>query len=257
MQHLLGQSLAWLLTHGEELVGEDFQQQYEQLIEQRYQGQPIAYIVGYKEFWSLKLKVNNAVLVPRADTETLIEVCLDVIDETKPSAILDLGTGSGAIALALAKERPVSTVLAVDSSEPALALAQENKHTHKLSNADFQLSNWFDALGETKFDLIASNPPYIEAGDPHLKEGDLRFEPDVALIGGGDGLQDIEHIVQNAGRYLKQGGHLVLEHGYDQQDQVQCLLKQSGYGLIKTKRDLNNLPRCTIATWPHQSAAPH
>lgn len=249
MQHLLNQPLAWLLAHGEESATQEHQSKYDDLIQQRKAGQPIAYIVGHKEFWSLKLMVTEAVLVPRADTETLVEWALDFLPQDRAVDVLDLGTGSGAIALAIAKERPRASVVATDSSQAAIKVARQNQQTHQLNNVEFLLGDWFAALDTQQFDLIASNPPYIGPNDSHLQQGDLRFEPTQALVSSGNGLQDIETIVTSAFLHLKPNGHLLLEHGYQQAQEVKTLLIKAGFVDIVTRRDLNNLERCTSARW--------
>jgi len=249
MQHVLRNSLSWLIAHGDNPSTNKHTEIFSDLIKQRKQGHPIAYLVGYKEFWSLKLKVNKHVLIPRADTETLVDQALERLNESFDCKVLDLGTGSGAIGLAIAKERPLATVLAVDSQPNAITLAKENAETAKLSNVCFLLSNWFKQISNEKFDLIASNPPYVHPEDAHLNKKDLRFEPNVALIGGNDGLAEIRKIVSDAPRFLYHQGWLLIEHGYDQKTDVSALFKQAGFKKIKTYEDLNKLPRCTTGQW--------
>jgi len=184
-------------------------------------------------------------LIPRADTETLVEQALQKVDAGKEVSILDLGTGSGAIALALAKERPLATVLAVDLSPAAIELAQRNANASAISNVQFLVSNWFDDIEPQRFDLIVANPPYLATLDPHLKQGDLKFEPNTALIGGNDGLHDLRRIIATAPGYLQPGAHLVVEHGYDQADTVATLFTQAGFENVAMSLDLNSLPRCS------------
>ena len=249
LQHAIKQPLAWLIAYGDSIASKEHQIEFYRLIELRQQGQPIAYITGHKEFWSLDLFVNEAVLIPRPDTEILVEQALNCLPVDTPKQILDLGTGSGAIALALAKERPKCSVLAIDSQAPALDVAQLNAKTLQLHNVSFLESNWFAQVQQTSFDLIVSNPPYIEPDDAHLSQGDLRFEPTSALVAAGDGLEDIRNIVQEAPNYLKQSGHLLIEHGYNQAESVHDLLTQAKFEDITNHLDLNKLPRCTTAQW--------
>ena len=245
MLHVVQKPLAWLITHGDSIALSEHLKLFYSLVTQRQQGQPIAYLVGHKEFWSLSLKVTPDVLIPRPDTETLVEQALTLLDGCEQPDILDLGTGSGAIALALAKEIPSAHVIALDASAAALSVARDNAASCKLNNVQFLQSNWFDQLGSTCFDLIASNPPYIETGDPHLSQGDLRFEPKIALVSEGDGLADLRAITQQAIIYLKPGGHLIVEHGFNQSAQVAQLFGMAGLNNIKQHKDLNDLPRCT------------
>lgn len=250
LQHVIEKPLAWLIAHGDSLATKAHLLAFFELIALRQQGQPIAYITGHKEFWSLDLKVNESVLIPRPDTEILVEQALERLAKDKPNAVLDLGTGSGAIALAIAKERPLSSVVAIDSQAPAIEIAKQNAEANKVNNASFLLSAWFSDLPSQKFDLIASNPPYIEPNDHHLEKGDLRFEPSSALIGADDGLGDIRHIIANAPEYLVTGGHILIEHGYNQKTQVRDILLTKGFCDVNNYQDLNNLPRCTAAKWP-------
>ena len=193
--------------------------------------------------------VNNTVLIPRPDTEILVEQAIQRIAIDSPTTMCDLGTGSGAIALSVAKERPLATVLAIDSHPSALQLAEQNAKAHQLTNVHFLCSDWFSQLASQKFDLIASNPPYIQSQDPHLQQGDLRFEPSSALIGATDGLGDIRNIIKQASDYLTHNGQVLVEHGYDQAESVHNLFAAAGYTNIINYRDLNNLPRCTAAQW--------
>jgi len=217
---------------------ESQQSQYLQLIERRVKGEPIAYIIGTREFWSLDLKVTPATLIPRPETERLVELALEKIPNNTPRRIADLGTGSGAIALAIAKERPLCQITATDASPQAIEIAKINRDTHKLSNVQFVQSHWFYAFQETdKFDLIVSNPPYVAIEDPHLQQGDLTFEPSTALVSGPDGLDDIRQIVASSATHLTPGGWLLLEHGYDQGKAVTQLLKENGFNSIECIAD--------------------
>lgn len=250
LQHVIQQPLAWLIAYGDSPANAAHIEAFYHLLEKRQHGQPIAYLTGSREFWSLTLKVTPDVLIPRPDTETLVEQALQVSPADKPLAVLDLGTGSGAIALAIAKERPQSTVLATDASVAALAIAEQNAIRNDLGNVTFLQSDWFQQLPAQRFNLIAANPPYVMRDDPHLKQGDLRFEPDLALVGGGDGLDDIRHICQQSGDYLVPGGYLIIEHGFDQTEQVHHCFQQAGFDAIQVFKDLNNLPRCSSGRWP-------
>ena len=252
LQHAIEKPLAWLIAYGDTNATNEHLIEFYRLVELRQQGQPIAYITGHKEFWSLDLIVNKAVLIPRPDTEILVEQALERLTPKATQQILDLGTGSGAIALSLAKERPQASVLATDSQTSALEVAKLNAESHHLTNVAFICSDWFTELvADQQFDLIASNPPYIDATDQHLAQGDLRFEPNSALVGSEDGLGDIRVIIEAAPNYLKNGGHLLIEHGYDQAESVKALLVTAGFNNITNYRDLNNLPRCTAANFTH------
>ena len=247
MQHVIGQPLAWLIAYGDTIATADHVKAFCQLADARKEGNPIAYLTGSRDFWSLTLKVNEHVLIPRPDTETLVEEALQRLPKDSELAILDLGTGSGAIALSLAKERPQARVLAIDSEAGALGVARENADLNNIDNVEFLLSNWFDALGDRQaFNLIAANPPYVEPDDPHLQRGDLRFEPDSALIANGHGLSDLSRIIETAPQYLSVQGFLIVEHGYNQAQDVAALFHANGFDEITLFTDINDLPRCTI-----------
>ena len=245
MQAATEQSLAWLISYGDTAPSAEHTKRFYSFVARRHSGEPIAYIVGHKEFWSLDLDVNEHVLVPRADTETLVEAALDLIPIDQAYSIADLGTGSGAIALAIAKERPRASVTALDVSQDALRVAQSNAKKHSLNNVRFLLSDWFAELNAQRFDLILSNPPYVHSDDPHLDKGDLPAEPDLALIGKDDGLGDIRQIVQQAKAYLKGDKALIIEHGSNQGDAVREIFSEHGYQEVITHNDLAGLPRCT------------
>ncbi len=246
--HSLGQSRAWLLTYQEEELDEKQYSEFQRLVDRRKQGEPIAYILGNREFWSLNLNVSPATLIPRPETEILVEVAIEKASlSTKNTlSIADLGTGSGAIALALASELPAAFITAVDQSKEALAVAIQNAETYQLSNVEFISSNWFDGLLEHQFDLICSNPPYIETQDPHLQQGDLRFEPHSALASGPDGFFDLQQIIAKAPHYLNDGGWLILEHGFQQAMRTQTLLEEHGFVNIDTREDYAGHPRITF-----------
>jgi release factor glutamine methyltransferase len=222
---------------------------FQALLKQRQQGKPIAYIVGSREFWSRDFVVNQDVLIPRPETELLIELSLNLLANKSQAQIIDLGTGSGIIAITLAAERPDLEITATDLSHKALEIAQQNAASHQIKNIRFIQSCWFDSVPESKFDLVISNPPYIEKNDPHLSTGDLRFEPDSALIAKERGLKDINIISHDARNYLKAKGTLLLEHGYNQQQAMQTLFKSLAYCNIKTHVDLSKNPRVTTGQW--------
>lgn len=224
-------------------------EQIEALAKRREDGEPVAYILGVREFWSLPLEVAPSTLIPRPDTETLVEWGLELLPPKGTGAkALDLGTGTGAIALALKSECPALRMWAVEKSEDALALARRN--AARLGyQVNFQQSHWFDGVKETQFDLIVSNPPYIDEQDPHLTQGDVRFEPHSALIAGDDGLADIKELIAAAPNYLNQGGWLLLEHGWQQAEQVGELLKARGFSQVTTRLDLGGQPRITGGCW--------
>ncbi len=198
---------------------------------------------------SLDLDVASHTLIPRPDTELLVETALALLPSS-PATLLDLGTGSGAIALALACERPQWQVTGVDRIDEAVALAEGNRARLQLANACFTASHWFSALAGQRFDLIVSNPPYIAAGDPHLSQGDVRFEPSSALVAGVDGLDDIRLIIQQAPQFLRAGGWLLLEHGFDQAEAVRELLSAQGFMAVESRRDLGGHQRISLGQWP-------
>ncbi|NOY73210.1 MAG: peptide chain release factor N(5)-glutamine methyltransferase [Gammaproteobacteria bacterium] len=220
---------------------------FEQLVARRSTGEPVAYILGYQEFWSLTLQVTPATLIPRSETELLVERALSFISENKNLSILDLGTGSGAIALAIARERPACKITATDRCVNALAVAQNNTKKNHITNVHLMQSHWFSALNSGVFDIIVSNPPYISENDPHLYQGDLPYEPDIALTSRDDGLADIKKIIGEASRYLKTNGWLLLEHGYHQAEKVRALFGEQGYQSIHTELDYAGHPRVTLA----------
>ena len=316
LQHVLNVNRAWLIAHQNDALKPNIHGAYGILINRRVNGEPIAYILGYREFYGLNLKVSADTLIPRADTETLVDTALvkiglldspsppflpsplahlppagegnqaanlspspaggrgvgergesshkkpmdsrlrgneeqeSVIKRIKQFSILDLGTGSGAIALAIAKHRPQAFVYALDASQAALDIAIENAQNLNINNVKFLLSDWFSALNlqdnAQKFDIIVSNPPYIEAEDAHLKQGDLRFEPLSALVSGAGGLDDIRKIIAQAPNHLNPHGCLLLEHGYNQAEAVANLLKKAGFSEIETRKDLGGNSRVTL-----------
>ena len=246
LQNTLNVNRAWLIAHENDAVEANTHAEFEALLNRRLNGEPIAYILGTSEFYGLNLKVTADTLIPRPDTETLVEAALAKTSYQEKSQILDLGTGTGAIALAIAKHRPQAHITAVDTSENALKISQENAQNLHISNVQFMLSNWFDALKNQRFDVIVSNPPYIEANDMHLKQGDLRFEPISALASGEDGLDAIRAIISQAPQHLNPHGWLMLEHGYNQASKVAALLEQAGFSDISNAKDLSGIDRVTI-----------
>ncbi|MCC6714038.1 MAG: peptide chain release factor N(5)-glutamine methyltransferase [Gammaproteobacteria bacterium] len=219
-------------------------------IAERARGLPVAYLLGRREFWSLRLEVTPATLIPRPETELLVERALELVPEGVSFRVADLGTGSGAIALAIASERPSATVVATDRCEAALAVASRNAARLGIRNVTFRTGSWFGPLAGETFDLIVSNPPYVEPGDPHLREGDLRFEPISALVGGPEGLEAIREIARDTYRHLSPGGFLALEHGVEQASAVRQLMIVTGYRAILTYRDLAGGERVTLGQRP-------
>ena len=246
LQHALNVNRAWLIAHENDALQANIHAVFEALLKRRLDGEPIAYILGYREFYGLKLKVTTETLIPRPDTETLVEAALAKISLQKKSQILDLGTGTGAIALAIAKQHPQTLVTAVDASRAALNIAIENAQNLNITNVHFVLSDWFTTLHGNTFDMIVSNPPYIETNDRHLKEGDLRFEPISALASGMNGLDDIREIIDSAALHLNPHGWLLLEHGYNQAETVAKLLMRAGFTEISHALDLAGIQRVTL-----------
>jgi len=244
----LGKPRSYLRTWPERELDAEQLQRFRAAIARRQRGEPVAYILGQQGFWSLDLEVAPHTLIPRPDTELLVETALELLPH-HPIAALDLGTGTGAIALALASERPGWTVIGVDRVPEAVALAERNRLRLKLSNASFRPSHWFGAVAAQRFALIVSNPPYIRADDHHLGEGDVRFEPASALVSGQDGLDDIRLIIQHAPAHLVAGGWLLLEHGFDQAAAVRELLAAQGFDAIESRRDLGGHERISLGRY--------
>lgn len=241
--HALGRPRSWLFSHSDDPLDETMQARYGALIARREQGEPVAYITGRRGFWSLDLEVTPATLIPRPETELLVELALDRLPRDVARAVADLGTGSGAIALAIASERPLAKVVASDASLAALAVARRNAQRLGLGRVDFVHGDWLQPLAGQCFDVLVSNPPYIEAADPHLARGDLRFEPATALASGSDGLDDIRRIVHDAPPLLNDEGWLLLEHGWNQGDAVRELLTAAGFRHAFTAQDLEGRDR--------------
>lgn len=245
----LQQSRTYLYTWPERLLTAEQQVLFEAKFARRLEGEPVAYILGYQDFWSLRLQVSPATLIPRPETELLVEQALSLLDEGR-ARVADLGTGTGAIALALATERPSWQLVAVDLQPAAVTLAETNRRQLGLPNVEVMAGSWCQTLAEDDFDLIVSNPPYIDPEDHHLDEGDVRYEPRSALVSEQSGLADIQAIAEQAQRCLKPGGWLLFEHGYEQGAAVRALLQQQGYKDIQTLQDLAGLDRVTQARWP-------
>ncbi|MEX2941221.1 peptide chain release factor N(5)-glutamine methyltransferase [Serratia fonticola] len=244
-----GRARTYLLAFGETPLTAEQAEQLTVLLARRERGEPVAYLVGEREFWSLPLSVSPATLIPRPDTECLVELALERLPAT-PCAILDLGTGTGAIALALASERPDCQLTGIDLQPEAVALAQHNAQKLAINNARFLQGSWFTPLAGQKFALIASNPPYIDEADPHLAQGDVRFEPGSALVAADQGLADLAAIVQQAADYLEPQGWLLLEHGWQQGENVRTLLNAEGFIAVATHRDYGGNDRVTLGQKP-------
>ena len=241
----LGKDRTYLFTWSDKLVSSEDKSIFEVMFDRRMKGEPIAYILGQQEFWDLTLNTAQHTLIPRADTETLIEWGLELSEILPEHAkVIDLGTGTGAIALALAKENPSWQVQAVDLIPQAVELAKQNAEINNLNRVKIYQSSWFDQV-DGEFDLIVSNPPYIDPDDEHLSQGDVRFEPKSALVADNNGLADLELIADQARQYLVNGGWLLMEHGYDQREQLQAILTQLGYQQVTTRIDLGGNPRIT------------
>jgi len=250
LAHALGKPVSWLFAHGDEIIGMSVLQRFRLLLEARESGRPVAYLTGWRGFWTLDLAVSADTLIPRPETELLVELAIARLPVSSPLRVADLGTGSGAIALAIAKERPECRVIATDASDGALDIAAHNAEGNSLRNIEFRMGNWFSPLTGERFDLIASNPPYVAEGDPHLEQGDLRFEPAAALSSGVDGLDAIREIVSEAGAHLVAGGWLLLEHGLDQGAAIRELFEAAGFVDVATERDLESRDRVTLGRRP-------
>ena len=253
LRSVLGWDEVRLLVSGDEAVPSEDEHRYRELINRRSQGEPAAYLCRTRGFWNLELEVDPAVLVPRPETELLVEQVLHLIQGLGSPRILELGTGSGAIALALANERPDSSVVATDVSPEALAVARRNQESSGLTNVQWDRGNWFDCLTGERFNLICSNPPYIPAGDPHLDGDGVRWEPRLALVSGTTGLEELETIVDGAPMHTDAGGWLVLEHGYDQGMAVRTRMARRGYSEVRTVRDLSGNDRVSLGRLSLQS----
>ncbi|EIZ8954773.1 peptide chain release factor N(5)-glutamine methyltransferase [Cronobacter sakazakii] len=240
-----GRTRTFILAFGETALTDDELTRLDALLARRAAGEPVAYLIGQREFWSLPLEVSPATLIPRPDTECLVEQALARLPATA-CRILDLGTGTGAIALALASERPDCHVTALDIIPEAVALAKRNAQRLGIDNVTVLQSHWFSALTDARFSLIVSNPPYIDGDDPHLSQGDVRFEPKSALVADNAGLADLETLVTEARRFLEDNGWLMLEHGWQQGEAVRALFTRAGYQGVETCRDYGGNERLTL-----------
>ena len=245
LRHVLGVSDAWLVAHQGDAVEVAHAVAFQHLIERRARGEPVAYLAGIRGFHAIELRVTASVLIPRAETEMLVDLALQCIPVDVDCRVADLGTGSGAIALAVAYARPQARVVATDISEAALEVARGNAERLRIGNVGFRQGDWYAGLGEGRFDVIVSNPPYVAEGDPHLHEGDLCFEPAAALASGADGLDAIRVIVRGARDHLRNGGWLLLEHGFDQGADVRDLLLDHGFAEVFTRHDLEGRERAS------------
>ena len=250
--HVLQRPRSWLFAHATDPLPASDLAAFETLLARRVAGEPVAYLTGRRGFWTLDLDVDPSTLIPRPETELLVELALERLPLERDLRVADLGTGSGAIALALASERPQARVLATDASAGALAMAARNADRHELGNVRFAEGghDWYAPLHGQCFDLIASNPPYIASDDPHLQQGDLRFEPATALASGADGLDDIRRIVAGGQAHLLPGGWLLIEHGWDQGEAIRALFELAGYVQVQTARDLEQRDRITLGQRP-------
>ena len=247
--HCLGRDeRSWLIAHDHDELPTDIVEAFSSMSKERLKGVPLAYLLGHREFWSLKLKVTRDVLIPRPETELLVEWAVELASQCDLDSMLDLGTGSGAIALAVQQDLPHLSVTASDVSASALRVARENAEDLGLP-VEFVESSWFDALAQRRWALIASNPPYVAANDAHLLDGDLRFEPNIALPDQGDGLWSIREIASNAPDHLEAGGWLLIEHGYDQAADVRSIFELNGFSKVSLRHDLAGRPRVTGGCW--------
>jgi release factor glutamine methyltransferase len=250
LAHALGKPRSWLIAHADDLLDPDAVAAFAALVDRRAAGEPVAYITGRRGFWTLELEVTPATLIPRPETELLVELALARLPREGAPRVADLGTGSGAIALSIARECPRAQVTATDASAAALAVARRNAVASHVRNVSFVEGNWFTPLVGARFELIVSNPPYIAADDPHLGQGDLRHEPVSALAAGADGLADIRRIVDGARDHLAPGGWLLVEHGWSQGTAVRALLEAAGYREVFTAPDLEQRDRVSGGRLP-------
>ena len=247
--HCLGRDeRSWLIAHDHDELPRNIVEAFSSMSKERLKGVPLAYLLGHREFWSLKLKVTRDVLIPRPETELLVEWAVELASQCDLDSMLDLGTGSGAIALAVQQDLPHLSVTASDVSASALRVAQENAEDLGLP-VEFVESSWFGALAQRRWALIASNPPYVAANDAHLLDGDLRFEPNIALTDQGNGLWSIREIASNAPDHLEAGGWLLIEHGYDQAADVRSIFELNGFSKVSLRHDLAGRPRVTGGCW--------
>lgn len=248
LAHCLQATRTTLFTWPERSLSAEQEEHFVAAMQRRRKGEPVAYILGRRDFWSLSLEVNDSTLIPRPDTELLIEVALELLP-SEFQKVLDLGTGTGAIGLALAHERREWQVTATDRSAGAVALAERNRHQLGLANVHIVQSDWFEQLEVVDYDLVVSNPPYIDASDEHLNRGDVAFEPRSALVADRQGLADIEAIALGLASRSERSCWLLVEHGWQQGEAVRATLAKAGYGAVETRRDLAGHERCTFARW--------
>ena len=252
LSFVLQKSFTWLRTWPDHILDQQQTILLGELVDRRNRGEPIAYITGQRDFWTLTLNTNPSTLIPRPETERLVELAIAFLQGRQSlcaqQKILDLGTGTGAIALAIASERQRDKVTAIDFQNEAVALAKQNAKLNRIDNIEVLQSDWFAEISEKQFDLIVSNPPYIEESDPHLSQGDLVYEPRTALVAGDSGLADIKHIVCEAASFLVCEGQLMIEHGFQQGQAVRDIFSNAGYQSVKTFKDLADLDRVTIGT---------
>ncbi len=245
--HALGLSTIELYAHPEREIGTEDAERARALVARRAAGEPVAHLLGAREFYGLRLRVTPDVLIPRPETELLVDLALDRLAPDEPARVLDLGTGSGAIAIVIAQARPEAQIVSVDRSDKALTVARDNAKHHGLANLTFVHGEWFEPVTGQRFDLIVSNPPYVAEADPHLQRGDVRYEPLTALAAGPEGLDDLRTIITQAPEHLNKGGWLLLEHGADQQQAVLELLATHDFMECHGHQDLAGLPRAVSA----------
>jgi release factor glutamine methyltransferase len=245
LSHATGRNAAYLIAHREAVLSAEQEAAFRALVERRAAGEPVAYLTGEREFYGRSFKVTPAVLIPRPETELLVDLALERIPKATPARVVDLGTGSGCVAIAIASERSHCKILAVDQSLDALTVARRNAFALGIGNVAFLQSDWYSALGPEQFDLIVSNPPYVAAADPHLGQGDLRFEPQTALAAGADGLDSVRAIVSGGAEHLVPGGWLMVEHGHEHAAAVRSLFAAAGFGNIFSAHDLAGIERVT------------
>lgn len=250
IRHVSGFSDTQLITNADQALEPDVLRQLQALLDERRSGVPVAYLTGSREFYSLPLKITSQVLIPRPDTECLVELAIEHIRVQSAHSVLDLGTGSGAIALALAHQLPGVAVTATDRDEDALGLARQNATQLKLNEVCFIHSDWFHNIGTERFDVIVSNPPYVDPEDQHLQQGDVRFEPRTALVAQDHGLADLRKIICGASAHLNPGGRLLLEHGYDQAHAVTSMLLENSFESVETHKDFGQNDRISSGLRP-------
>jgi release factor glutamine methyltransferase len=250
MQQVLDANHAYLIVHSDQVLATGQVTKFRQFVERRAAGEPVAYITGKREFYGMAFEVTPSVLIPRPETELLVDLALERIPASRAARILDLGTGSGAVAIAIAKHRRLAHVTAVDISPDAAAIARANMRRHEVDNLSIVEGDWFGGVAGEIFDLIVANPPYVARADPHLSQGDLRFEPPIALSGGEDGLDCLRQIIAAASAHLVEGGSLLVEHGYDQAEICRELLGIAGYGSVFSHPDLAGIMRVSGGILP-------